>query len=312
MAGKMFTGLLLLASFSPICAQPESSADIDTEVDTNYVIRSLVPLPHYVTISPLSGGDNPGSAPALPLESLRHLAVHFERDSLPKDSGPQFIKIVTTISNREGDLHDRVTQYAFTFPRESTPDSDLSTLKKYAAGITPYGFVVRSKIDSVAVRVDSVPAWGVVKIEIVPDEEYAKFAHRLGTKREWYYRAAGSRYEVAVFVGIPKVLYDSRSQDSINYGNASAMLRLYLLSSQTGERYPVNIGIGTFGVNTPIDVSRGGGGFALSVFFDLVQLINPLSAYLSQHVNAGVEATPFFPIGHQARLLINARIGYSP
>jgi hypothetical protein len=151
-----------------------------------------------------------------------------------------------------------------------------------------------------------------VKIEVIPDEEYTRYAHRLNTKQAWHYRTKGSRIDNAFFLGIPKVLYDTKKKDPVNYGNASIMLRLYLLHAETGERYPVSLGIGTFGVNTPIDVSRTGGGFAVSLLLDVVELIRRLDVGLSRRFNAGLELTQFFPIQRQARLLLNVRVGYSP
>lgn len=90
------------------------------------------------------------------------------------------------------------------------------------------------------------------------------------------------------------------------------MLRFFLLNSQTGEQYPINFGIGTYGVDSPIDVSRGRGGFAISLSFDMVQMVRGITGKFSQKFNAGVDVVPFFPIGHKARILISARVGISP
>jgi hypothetical protein len=153
----------------------------------------------------------------------------------------------------------------------------------------------------------------VVKIDVTPDEEYTKYSRRFQSRRTWYYRTKGNRWEIAFFLGIPKVLYDTEKRDSVAYGNASVMLRLFFLDGETGSRYPLNIGIGTFGISTPIDVSKNGGGFVISLFLDVVQLLNTnFNLDLSSRFNGGLEVTPFFPIDHRARLLVNVRIGISP
>ena len=77
----------------------------------------------------------------------------------------------------------------------------------------------------------------------------------------------------------------------------------------SGHRFPVNFGIGTFGVNSPLDVRIGGGGFALSLFLDVVEITRVLDIDLMKKVTAGLEVAPFFPIKKKARILIDAQVG---
>jgi hypothetical protein len=278
-----------------------------------FVIRPIVPLEKFVGITPVEGGLNEKSAVALEKSELSHLVINFRRDNLREEDGPQFIKITTTLTKREGNVYDKITQYAFTFAKEAIPDSEDARIRMYAQKIVPFGFVSRRKIDSVDVHLDSLSDWGVVKIDVTPDEEYTKYSRRFQSCRTWYYRTKGNRWEIAFFLGIPKVLYDTEKRDSVAYGNASVMLRLFFLDGETGSRYPLNIGIGTFGISTPIDVSKNGGGFVISLFLDVVQLLNTnFNLDLSSRFNGGLEVTPFFPIDHRARLLVNVRIGISP
>jgi len=293
-----------------LLAQPLKPAK---ESGGEFVLRPIIPLTKFVGITPVEGGADENSAVALEKSELSHLVIGFRRSNLSNEDGPQFIKITTTLTGRDGDVYDKITQYAFTFAKEATPDSDETRMRWYAQQILPFGFVSRRKIDSVDVHIDSLLDWGVVKVSIMPDEEYTKYSHRFATQRTWYYRAKGKRWETAFFLGIPKVLYDTEKEDSVSYGNASAMLRFFFLDGETGSRYPVNIGIGTFGVSTPIDVSKSGGGFAISLFLDIVQLINTnFHVNLGNRFNGGLEVTPFFPVNHRARLLVNIRIGISP
>jgi hypothetical protein len=291
-------------------AQPLATAE---EPGDEFVIRQIVPFAKFVGITPVEGGSAEKSAVALEKSELSHLVIGFQRGNLREEDGPQFIKINTTLTTRDGNVYDKITQYAFTFAKEALPDSDEARMRMYAQQILPFGFVSRRKIDSVDVHLDSLSDWGVIKIDVTPDEEYTKYSHRFITRRTWYYRAKGSRWETAFYLGIPKVLYDTNRKDTVTYGNASAMIRFFFLDGETGSRYPLNIGIGTFGVSTPIDVSKNGGGFVISLFLDVIQLINTnFDVNLGSHFNGGLEVTPFFPIDHLARLLVNARIGISP
>ncbi len=117
--------------------------------------------------------------------------------------------------------------------------------------------------------------------------------------------------ELGFSLGIPKVLYDTQARDTIDYGNTSAMLRLYFVNAESGNRFPISVGMGTFGVESPIDVGIGRGGFALSLFLDLVELTRIRDLGFIKRMNAGLELTPFFPIQRRGRLLINAQVGFS-
>lgn len=272
----------------------------------------LIPFARYVDCGPIEGGSKK-SPVSITIEEALRLTLVINRDSLPKDCGIQFLTVTISIFNKHGVLTDKIVKQAFTFPREAGEDSDRSKLHFYAERIAPFGFVSEQKIERIKILHDSIPEWSLMKVELTPTDEYTKFAERLKYEMEWWYRIKGSVYEGEFFLGIPKVLYDTRADDPIAYGNASAMMRLYLLHSETGERYPVNIGVGTFGVSTPIDVSKTGGGIAVSLLFDIVQAIRlSYDLDIPNKFNAGVEITPFFPLERKSRILVNARIGYSP
>lgn len=281
------------------------------QTDTIAHVRTLVPLEEYVRIS-LSGGTSPQEASAYTSDELQSLKVGFDREKIRETNGPQFITITTSIFSRNGSLHDKVTQYAFTFSKQTAADEDMM-MKAIAEKINPYNFTNKRKIDTIDVYLDSLPPWSLIEVKVTPDVEFTKYERRSITHRVWYYRTKGSRIESAFFLGIPKVLYDTEKHDTITYGNASAMLRFNYLDGETGDPYPFNFGFGTFGVSTPIDVSSKGGGFAVSFMFDVVRAFDRLYDWnIANRVNAGIELTPFFPINHRARILINARIGISP
>jgi hypothetical protein len=44
-----------------------------------------------------------------------------------------------------------------------------------------------------------------------------------------YFRVKGPRIEIGFSLGLPKVLFDSRSKDTLNYGSYSAMIRFFFV-----------------------------------------------------------------------------------
>lgn len=303
---------ILLVALLRLTAQQDVVVAPDMHRDPSFPLPVLIPLSTYVVSEPVEGGTEENPTPISASQALQ-LQVSFRRQNLPMDCGVQFLTITTSVFNKKGILKDKIVKQAFTFPISDSGITDMELLHTFAQRIVPFGFVSEKKIERVMVEYDTVPEWSLIRVDVAPSEEYTKFAERSKYTMTWWYRVTGSQLEYEFFLGIPKVLYDSRKNDPIIYGNASAMLRFYYLHKETGHRFPFNVGIGTFGVSTPIDVSRDGGGFAVSLLFDIVQATRLMyDLNITNNVNAGIELTPFFPIQRTARLLINARIGYSP
>jgi hypothetical protein len=107
------------------------------------------------------------------------------------------------------------------------------------------------------------------------------------------------------------VLYDTRANDPLEYGNFSAMVRFYSVDLKTGNRFPVSAGIGVFGVNSPADVGIGRGGFALSAFLDMAEMLRIFNVSFTKKVNIGLELAPFLPIGKKGRFLLVAQAAFS-
>jgi hypothetical protein len=66
-----------------------------------------------------------------------------------------------------------------------------------------------------------------------------------------------------------------------------------------------------FGISSPIDVGKGQGGFALSMFLDLAEMVRIINIGFTNKVNFGLEVAPFFPIKKKGRLLFVAQAGFS-
>ena len=192
--------LMFAGSLEGLRAQP-ASAEADSAAD--YVLHQIVPLSRFVHITPVLGGGSQKSAVPLDRSQLHDLVVGFARDNLNYEEGPQFLKITSTVTTREGELFDKSMQYAFTFAKRTNPDSDEASMRMYAQQILPFGFVSKRKIDSVDIQIDSLPDWSVVKIEVTPDEEYTKYSRRSATKCTWYYRARGRRWINEARTSIP-------------------------------------------------------------------------------------------------------------
>jgi hypothetical protein len=64
-------------------------------------------------------------------------------------------------------------------------------------------------------------------------------------------------------------------------------------------------------VNSPADVGIGRGGFALSAFLDLAEMVRIVDIDFTKKVNIGLELAPFLPIGKRGRLLLVAQAAFS-
>jgi hypothetical protein len=263
----------------------------------------------YVHIEPLVGSDNIDSPVTLERYQIRNLRVLFERDSIGVGMGPQFVTIKTTVQSRDGSLLQTFERRVLTFRSDNDPDRDRAMLIQYRNAYGAYAAIRSEEFSEVQIVTDSLPDWAILKISIEPDYTIKIGGYNSKNVYNRYFRVKGPIIEMGVTLGIPKVLYDSQAKDTLIYGNSSAMLRFYYVDVETGDRFPVNFGIGTFGVNSPIDVTPTGGGFALSVLLNIADMTRIVGIDLVKKISAGLEFTPFFPIRKRARFLINAQVG---
>jgi hypothetical protein len=182
---------------------------------------------------------------------------------------------------------------------------------QYRTAYGAYAAISTEECEQVRLPLDSLPAWATVRVNIEPDYTIRIGAYDRSNSVTRYFRVRGPTIEIGFSLAIPKVLYDTQSRDTIIYGNTSAMVRFYYVDAESGNRFPVSLGIGTFGVNSPIDVGIGRGGFALSTLLDVVELTRIHDLGFVKKFNTGLEVTPFFPIGRRARVLINVQVGFS-
>jgi len=265
-------------------------------------------LPSFVHIEPSNGGETSRSAVALDREAIQNLEVHFDRDSIMPGMGPQFVTIKTTVIPRDGAASQSLYRRVVTFKSNGDENEDRKLLIQYKSAYNKYATLSREEINHVRLPVDSLPDWALLVVQIEPDYSITIGAVDRSNVVTKYFRMRGPKFELAFMIGIPKVIYDSQSRDSIEYGNTSAMFRMYYVSNETGNRFPLNLGVGTFGVNSPIDVGVGRGGFALSLQLDLAEMVRILNIRFTNKVNIGLEASQFFSIGKKRRLLIDTQV----
>ena len=301
----------------PIVIRPIIPAGRTTGYETNVNVivkefRRVEDLSRYVRMIPDSGSPDPAKPQSISRESARMLAVALDRYNISPRMGLQFIRIRTTIHSREEELLASRETRAITFRAEGDKEQDAKIYQDYLETYFPYAVVNVQELETVTLQFDTLPDWSSIKIQIEPDYDIKKVPydhHNLITR---YYLVKGSQFESSLSLGIPKVLYDTNTDDPVDYGSVSAMVRFSYLDEESGNRLPVNFGIGTFGVDSPIDVSKAGGGFAVSFLLDVIQAFRLYGADLPRKITAGLEITPFFPLQHKSRVLVNVKLGYSP
>jgi hypothetical protein len=268
-------------------------------------------LSRYVSVIPEAGSNNIRTAVTLDREEVRNLMVRFQRDSIRPGMGPQFVRITTTILLRDGIAVPSYERRVVTYRSHGDPHKDRAMFIQYRAAYGAFANIRPEELEQVMVPVDSLPDWAILGIRIEPDYTIKIGAVDRSNSMTQYFRVKGPSIELGFSLAIPKVLYDTRADDSIQYGNYSAMIRCYFIDSKTGNRFPVSAGIGVFGVNSPVDIGIGRGGFALSMFLDLAEMVRIVNIGFTKKINIGLELAPFLPIEKKGRLLLVAQAGFS-
>jgi hypothetical protein len=268
-------------------------------------------LARYISIVPEAGSANIRSAVTLSREQIRNLMVRFLRDSIRVHMGPQFVRITTTVRLRDDMAAPSYERRVLTYRSHGDTQKDRAMFIQYRAAYGAFANIRPEELEQVLVPVDSLPDWAILGIHIEPDYAIKIGAVDRSNNMTRYFRVKGPKIEIGFALAIPKVLYDTRSKDTMEYGNTSAMVRFYYVDPGTGNRFPVSAGIGMFGVNSPVDVGTGRGGFALSMFLDLAEMVRIVNIGFTKKINIGLEVDPFLPIGRKGRLLFVAQAGFT-
>ena len=274
-------------------------------------IQDVEQLTRYVSIVPEHGSDNIRSAVTLSSDQIRNLMVRFQRDSIRVHMGPQFVRITTTIRLREDMAAPSYERRVVTYRSHGDPYKDRAMFIQYRSAYGTFANLRPEELEQVLVPVDSLPDWAILGIRIEPDYTIKIGAVDRSNSLTRYFRVRGPTIEIGFALAIPKVLFDTRATDTLEYGNTSAMVRFYYVNPGSGNRFPVSAGIGMFGVNSPVDIGTGRGGFALSMFLDLAEMVRIVNIGFTKKINIGLEIDPFLPIGRKGRLLIVAQAGFT-
>ncbi len=282
--------------------------DCTVDVEEHQVIEQIS---RYVRIEPKAGSEDLQSAVTLDRNQIRNLRVIFLRDSIRLGMGPQFVTIRTTVLLRDGTTAQTLERRVLTFRSDNDPNRDRAMLIQYRRAYGAYAAIRPEEFTQVRIHLDSLPDWTVIRINIEPDYTIKIGGYDRSNSYTRYLRVRGPQIEIGLSLGIPKVLFDTQANDNLDYGNTSAMIRFYYVDEVSGHRFPVNFGVGTFGVSSPLDVNIGRGGFALSIFLDVVEMTRLLRIDLNKKITGGLEFAPFFPIEKKMRFLIDAQVGIS-
>jgi hypothetical protein len=273
--------------------------------------QAVEKIDKYVRMSPDAGAKDAQTAVTLERKQIQDLQVIFKRKKIRKDMGPQFVTITTTVLTREENTIQTFERRILTFRSSGDPNLDHMMFTRYRKAFGTYAAILSEELEQVHLQLDSLPDWAIIKVNIQPD-----YTIKIGTYDRlnsvtYYYRVKGPAIETGFALAFPKVIYDTQAKDSIKYGKISAMIRFYYVKATSGHRFPVNLGIGTLGVNSPIDIGEARGGIAASIFLDVIELIRNLGFDFSMKVNAGLELMPFFSIKSKPRILLNAQVGFA-
>ena len=264
----------------------------------------------YVRMSPETGSKDAQTAVTLERGQILNLRLNFERKNIQENMGPQFVTITTTVQSREEIILQSLERRVLTFRSSGDSNLDHIMFTRYHRAYGTYAAILPEELEEVQLQLDSLPDWAIIKVNIHPDYTIKIGAYDRFNSITHYYRVKGPAIETGFALAIPKVLYDTQTKDAIEYGKISAMIRFYYMNTISGHRFPVNLGVGTFGVNSPIDIGEARGGFAASIFLDVVELIRNFGFDFNMKVNAGLELVPFFSIKRKPRILLNTQVGF--
>ena len=284
----------------------------DTEcIVTVEEYQDVEQLTRYISIIPDAGSSSARTATTLNREQIRNLSVRFQRDSIRVHMGPQFVRITTTVMLRDGMAASSYERRVVTFRSHGDVQKDRAMFIQYRAAYGAFANIRPEELEQVLVPVDSLPDWAILGIHVEPDYTIKIGAVDRSNSVTRYFRVRGPTIEIGFALAIPKVIFDTRAKDTVEYGNSSAMVRFYYVDPGSGDRFPLSAGIGMFGVNSPVDVGTGRGGFALSMFLDMAEMVRIVNIGFTKKINFGLEVDPFWPIGRKVRLLFVAQAGFT-
>ena len=122
------------------------------------------------------------------------------------------------------------------------------------------------------------------------------------------------RNDSTTTVVTPILIIEGSTLKSINRN----IYRFTIPQACTPGMYRVRLGVQdaqgrrfVYETDCSIDVSRTGGGFAVSIFLDVAEITRIIGIDLLRKFTAGLEVAPFFPLEKRARVLVDAQVSIS-
>ena len=173
-------------------------------------------------------------------------------------------------------------------------------------------------MSTIPLKLDEIPYWSIIKVEITPDEEYHNIGYDELKEFKRFYCVKGPWANVTPSFGIPKVLvpYEFHSgivkNDSLDYGSASVMLKLFFLND-FGKRFPISIGLGIYGLSASTNKFQGGGGVPILGSVDLLELFRYLNVQITDIAQISCDCALFIPFNYPyTRILFSLSASITP
>src|SRR5674476_1445891 len=99
-------------------------------------------------------------------------------------------------------------------------------LIQYRTAYGNYAAIQSEEFSQVRIHVDSLPDWAIIKINIEPDYTIKIGGYDKANSYTRYFRVRGPKIEIGFSLGLPKVLFDSQTRDTINYGTYLSLIHI--------------------------------------------------------------------------------------
>jgi hypothetical protein len=298
-----------------------SSLPINTgEIITINEFSVIEDLNKYVSLSPQNIYSNDNHPVYISKEETKNIEIILNRDSISYYYGPQFIKIKMTIKNKDGNILSTKELKTVTFnPKDPRGRDEING--PYVQYLNSLNLKTKSfeKMSKLSFSLDDPPVWSYIYIEIIPDPDMNinNIGYGLPIEYKRVYCVKGSWLQVAPSIGAPKIIWpiklhkEKDKNDSLNYGSASLMFKLYHIDD-FGKRWFYSLGVGIYGFDILTNKTQDGG-IPISLSIDLLDLFNRLKIEIASMIRFSVDVSLYFPFNYPyARLLVGGSISISP
>lgn len=273
----------------------------------------------FLSLKPKSNSSSALSPEFIDKEMVKDIHVELDPKAIAINAGPQFLRIIVTVTSKDGSILSSKDIKAVTFNPDDPRGKD-ETSGPYASYLRSLNLNAKPfwTRNSIPLGLDDIPPWAVIKVEVKPDVDYYNIPFDEGNEFRRFYRVKGPWAEVAPSVGAPKVLYpyrfhkDKDINDSLDYGSASVMLKFFLLSDY-GKRSWWSIGLGVYGLNASSNKLQGGGFVPIAFSGDILEALRRWGMKVPEVTQLTLDGALFIPFGYPyTRLLLSLTASLTP